>query len=382
MTTLAWTLCSLFLLAAIHPFTTYPLSLLVIQRWRPTRAAGARGPESPADLAICCCAYNEEAVIEEKISNLMMLKELMPTLEILVYVDAATDRTAELVRRHDDWIVLHVSAERRGKTHGMNLLVGMATAPIVVFTDATVTIEPMALVNLQRYFADPEIGCVCGQLTYVNAGESATAAVGSLYWRLEEWIKQMESDTGAVIGADGSIFAIRRRLHHQIPDHLIDDMCLSLSILCDGYRIVWAPDVRATEKTIPSSLGEFRRKIRIGCQSFNVHRLLWGRIRRLDGLSRYKYVSHKLLRWLAIYSLGFSFICLEFALAMASRAELGLGVAAAIVLILYIGAISRINPLAQIWEILVAFVGTGIGVWQSLRGRYYATWTPSPSIRG
>jgi cellulose synthase/poly-beta-1,6-N-acetylglucosamine synthase-like glycosyltransferase len=381
MTTLAWTLCLLFLFAAIHPFTTYPLSLLVIRRWRRARAAGARGPERPADLAICCCAYNEESVIEEKISNLLKLKELLPTLEILVYVDAATDRTAELLRRYDDRIVLHVSPERRGKTHGMNLLVGMATAPIVVFTDATVTIEPMALVNLQRYFADPEIGCVCGHLTYVNAGESATAAVGSLYWRLEEWIKQMESDTGSVIGADGSIFAIRRRLHRQTPDHLIDDMCLSLSILCDGYRIVRAPDVRASEKTIPSSLDEFRRKIRIGCQSFNVHRLLWNRIYRLDGLLQYKYVSHKLLRWLAIYSLGLSFICLEFALAMASRAALGLGVAAAIVLILYVGAISRINPLAQIWEILVAFVGTGIGVWQSLRGRYYATWTPSSSLR-
>jgi cellulose synthase/poly-beta-1,6-N-acetylglucosamine synthase-like glycosyltransferase len=382
MITLALALCLLFFWAAIHPFTTYPLSLLVIRRLRPSRAAGTRRLESPADLAICCCAYNEEAVIEEKIANLMMLKELLPTLEILVYVDASTDRTAELLRRCDDRIMVHVSPERRGKTYGMNLLVGKATAPIVVFTDATVTIEPTALVNLQRYFAEPEIGCVCGHLTYVNAGESATAAVGSFYWRLEERIKQLESDTGAVMGADGSIFAIRRRLHRQIPDHLIDDMCLSLSILCDGYHIVRAPDVLASERTIPSSLGEFTRKIRIGCQSFNVHRLLWDRIRRLDGLSVYKYVSHKLLRWLVIFSLGLSFVCLEFALAMISKAALGFDIAAATGLVLYMGAISRIYPLAQIWEILVAFVGTGIGVCQSLRGRYYATWTPSPSIRG
>src|SRR5215472_5101787 len=151
MMTLAWALCLLFLLAEIHPFTTYPLSLLLIRRWRPASTAGACGPESSADLAICCCAYNEESVIEEKNSNLMMLKELLPTLEILVYVDAATDRTTELLRRYDDRIVLHVSPERRGKTHGMNLLVGMCAAPIVVFTDAGVTIEPMALVNLQRY---------------------------------------------------------------------------------------------------------------------------------------------------------------------------------------------------------------------------------------
>jgi cellulose synthase/poly-beta-1,6-N-acetylglucosamine synthase-like glycosyltransferase len=381
MTVLALALCLLFLWAAIHPFTTYPLSLLVMRRLRPARPVGTGWPERTADLAICCCAYNEESVIEEKIANFMMLKELLPTLEILVYVDAATDRTAELLRPYDDRIVLHVSPERRGKTYGMNLLVGMATAPIIVFTDATVTIEPTALANLQRYFADPEIGCVCGNLIYVNAGESATAAVGSLYWRLEEYIKQLESDTGAVVGADGSIFAVRRRLHHRTPDHLFDDIYLSLSILCDGFRVVRAPDVRATEKSVPSSLDEFRRKIRIGCQSFNVHRLLWPRMRRLDSLSLYKYVSHKLLRWLAIYSLALSFICLELALATASVAKLGLGVAVMAVLILYVGGIRRIKPLAQIWEILIAFVGTGIGVWQSLRGRHYATWKPSPSLR-
>ena len=34
-----------------------------------------------------------------------------------------------------------------------------------------------------------------------------------------------------------------------------------------------------------------------------------------------------------------------------------------------------------IWDIAVAFCGTGIGVWYSLRGERFQTWTPAGSIR-
>ena len=282
---------------------SYPLSLLAIRHWRRVPLPAAPADAARPRFAICFCAYNEERVIEAKVRNLMALRERVPDLEILAYVDAATDRTAELLRAHASAIKLHVSPARRGKTHGMNLLVAQAEAPICVFTDANVMVDPDALDKLARYFSDPSIGCVCGHLVYVNPGESVTAATGSLYWRLEERIKQWETDTGSAMGADGSLFAVRRSLHRPVPEHIIDDMYLSLSILCDGYRVVRAPDVKASEESVVSGAEEFRRKIRIACQAFNVHRLLWPRLRRLAPLKIYKYVSHKWLRWLSIYFL-------------------------------------------------------------------------------
>ncbi len=382
MRALVWALSALFLLAGIHPFVTYPLSLILVRRWSTTPSVRRSPAETSADIAICFCAYNEERVIQDKIANLIVLKDRLPTLEILAYVDAATDRTAELLRRHSERITVCVSPIRRGKTHGMNLLVSKTTAPIVVFTDANVIIDPAALGNLQRYFVDPQIGCVCGHLTYVNANESTTATVASLYWRFEERVKELESDTGSVMGADGSIFAIRRALHRPVPDELIDDAYLSFSILCDGYRVVRAADVRAFEEAHPVSQVEFQRKIRIGCQSFNVHRVLWPRIRRLDALSLYKYISHKFLRWLCIYSFLFSFIFFEAGLAMASAAVFGVEIAAATAatLAVYTGMIKGIKPFEQIGEFLLALVGTGIGVWRSLRGQHFQTWPSSSSI--
>lgn len=381
MATLLLAAGMLCLLLAIHPFVTYPLSLRVIKRLMPSRALAIGAEPDRQSFAVCMCAYNEERVIEAKLENLLSLREGESGLEILVYVDAATDGTAEILRRYEDRITLHISPERHGKTHGMNLLVSKARASILVFTDANVMLDSKALNALRRYFTDPEVGCVCGNLVYTNGGDSVTAASGSLYWRLEEGIKKLEEATGSIMGADGSLFAIRRALHHPPPDHIIDDMYVSFRILCDGYRIVQATDVRAYEESVTDRREEFRRKVRIACQAFNVHRLIWPRLRRLDGLTRYKYVSHKLIRWLSIYFLALAGLFFEGALMAAGLHELALGLGTAALLAFVAGQYAGIRPFAQITDILAALLGAGLGVWQSLRGNLYQTWTPAASIR-
>jgi cellulose synthase/poly-beta-1,6-N-acetylglucosamine synthase-like glycosyltransferase len=378
-------LAGVFMLLATHPFLTYPLSLRLASRRasRQRRYGGAPLETGPTpSFAICVCAYNEAAVIERKLQNMLELRERVGSLDILVYVDAATDGTAELLEPYRDLATIIVSPERRGKTHGMNLLVGQTDADVVLFTDANVMIDREAIPALARQFADPSVGCVCGHLSYVNEGETPTASVGSLYWRLEEAVKRMESGFGAVMGADGSLFAIRRSLHRAVPDNLIDDMYLSLSILADGYRVVSAEDALAYEESVTSSQEEFRRKVRIACQAFNVHRRIWPRLRRLPPGIVYMYASHKLLRWLSIFSLAFSGL-----FAGAGMAAAGVPVAVVLLFVpvgfgfLWLGAYYDVAKLASVAEILISLAGAGLGVLQSLRGRQFQTWTPAASIR-
>jgi cellulose synthase/poly-beta-1,6-N-acetylglucosamine synthase-like glycosyltransferase len=374
---------ALGLLSALHPFTTYPISLWVLRRWRfsplPRRASTA--PAAPVQMAICMCAYNEEKVIEAKMANLLALKRAYPELEICIYVDAASDRTAERLRAYEDQIRLHVSPERHGKTHGMNLLVSMVTKPIVVFTDANVMIDLDAPARLMRYFADPSIGCVSGHLQYTNPEASVTAQSGSLYWRLEEWTKHLETDTGSAIGADGSLFAIRRELHRPPPDHIIDDMYVSMMVFCEGYRVVQADDVIAYEESVTVSNEEFRRKVRIACCAFNVHRVVWPRLRDVDALLLYKYVSHKWMRWLTIYFLVAGVVLFELGLLLDGHGLAASWLAGAAFVGLFFGATASRGPLAQAWDILSAFVATGLGVFRALRGERFQTWTPASSIR-
>jgi len=376
-----------FFLLAVHPFTTYPLSLLVLRALGVNRFA--HGQEQTASLgqqpirfAICMCAYNEERVIEQKMQNLLKLREREPGLQILVYVDASSDRTAGILDTYADRIFLHVSAERHGKTYGMNLLSARADADVLVFTDANVMLDVACLDDLRRHFADPQIGCVCGNLNYVNPGASVTAASGSLYWRFEEALKRLESQTGSMIVADGSIFAVRRLLRHAPPDHIIDDMYVSLMALLDGHRVIQAHDVRAYEESVAKSSEEFSRKVRIACQAFNVHRLLWPRLRRTDWLTRYKYVSHKLLRWLSIFFLGAAALAFIAALVAAGYPLIALGLVVAAAVCGGLGYRWSVKPFAQVVDLLLALLGAGLGVLRSLRGERFQTWTPANSIRG
>lgn len=374
-------LSGLCLLAALHPFITYPLSLWVLTKVRPRPLTPAPGSSREPDLAILMCAYNEEGIIEAKAKNLLDLKAAYPNIEVLVYVDAATDRTAELLRPYEGQIRVVVSSERTGKTPGMNLLMSMTQKPIILFTDANVMIDSDAPKQLMRYFADPHVGCVAGNLRYTNANASVTAESGSLYWRLEEWIKRKESAIGSCMGADGSLFAIRRELHTPPPAELCDDMFVSLQVLCRGARVVQAADVSAFEQSVTSASEEFTRKARIACQSFNAHQHLWPSLRRSSPLVLYQYLSHKWLRWFAFAWLVGAVFFGE--LALLAKHEFVLAVCLPMVgaLLLLVGYLGWEKRLSQIWDILSAFAGTGLGVFQSMRGRTYTTWTPAASIR-
>jgi cellulose synthase/poly-beta-1,6-N-acetylglucosamine synthase-like glycosyltransferase len=372
----------LCLSAAFHPFVTYPWSLLVLQALYPVkRSRSSEVLPAAHSCAICVCAYNEERGIERKVQNLLALRAREPGLEILVYVDGASDGTAHILQEYASQINLHVATERRGKTHGMNLLASKTQASILIFTDANVLMDLNCVGDFLRYFADPEVGCVCGNLVYTNGGESATASSGSAYWRFEEVIKKLEMESGSMIGADGSIFAIRRSLHVAPPDHIIDDMFVSLMILCGGHRVIQASDALAYEESVVSAREEFDRKIRIACQAFNVHRLLWPRLRKLDGITIYKYVSHKLIRWFTIYLLAMAVVAFEVALMWGGHPRIAVALVIGGAVALLLGCVSTLKPFTQITGIVAAFAGTGLGVWRSIRGERYQTWTPAASIR-
>ncbi|NIA67637.1 glycosyltransferase [Pelagibius litoralis] len=375
-------LLGLCVLAVVYPYVIYPALLALVPR-RPLVKVNARlGDEGEQlRLSLAFCAYNEAPTLPEKIANLRLLRQADPALEILAYSDGSSDETAALLKAEEDWIRVFASDQRLGKSQGMNTLVAAAEGELIIFTDANVMVEPASLDAVRQAFTDPSVGCVCGRLIYTNPDDGTTAATGALYWRLEEKVKAMESRCGSTMGADGSIFAVRRALYPTVPPDIIDDMFVSLSILCDGHRVVRVPEVLARERSATDSADEFRRKVRIACQAFNCHRLLWPRLRRLSALDLFKYVSHKLLRWFGIY-----FVLLGIMAAMASLWLMSLTVAAVclpfvLAAIYAVGRRSRLSLLSKGVEILRAMAATGWGLLRSRRGDRYQTWELPQSSR-
>jgi hypothetical protein len=181
------------------------------------------------------------------------------------------------------------------------------------------------------------------------------------------------------MGADGSIFARRRPGYPKIPGDLVDDLAASISVLFDGCRCISAPDVQAYEQSVHIRSEEFRRKRRIACGSMTTYRYLQPKLRELSRIDRFKFFSHKVLRWLGGVVL---FLALIFALLGGWSAGLLL------VTILAIGGTGSIlwllGPrgipiLSPIYEILLSVIATAIGVIESLVGKQYQTWTPAKS---
>ena len=365
-----------FLLLSIHPFVTYPLSLMPFRRRRVVPAAQ---PPLPT-FAICVCAYNEERTIADKARNMIAVADAVPQCELYIYVDGASDRTLERLEPFRNRINVVAAEVRRGKSHGMNVLVDKCTADIVVFTDANVELDRNVLPELAPWFSDPSVGCVCGHLVYSNPDESAMSSSGSLYWRIEEAIKQMESDAFSVVGADGSLFAIRRSAHHVVPDDIIDDFYISMKILIDGMRVVRAPRALAFEKSATSTYDEFRRKIRIACQAFNVHRLIWPEIWP-QPLLAYCYVSHRLLKWVIGYNLLLALLFFLLAMFAIFPPMPVLAVLLFVAVAFAALVAAKFGPALKVLAMLFSFAGTAWGVWRSVRGDRFQTWTPTPSAR-
>ena len=381
---MSWTFfiaSGLFLLLAAHPFTTYPLSLALLRRVRP-RPLSPRPHTRPYRYAVCVAAYNEAAVIRRKAENMIALRRNLGTVDLLVYVDGATDDTVKILAEFAADIDVVVSPNRSGKSAGMNALLARTGADIVIFSDANAMIDPDGVASLGAMFDDPAVGCVCGHLIYSDVeGFSQTAEVGSAYWRLEERIKRLESETGSVMGADGALFAIRRELYRPVRADVIDDMFTSLSIMCDGYRVVRGEDFRAFEPPTTRSDEEFRRKIRISARAFNAHRLLWRRLRKLDAVTIYKYVSHKLLRWFSAVNLLIAALFAWALLASLIGFWITLGLLVATMVVATAVYASGHRPMRMIGEIFFALIAASLGVFSSLQGKRFQTWTPPASTR-
>ena len=360
----------------VYPYILYPAILSIFPRQSIRR--GLSGVTDGGRFSLLFCAYNEAASMPSKLANIQQLKTRYPQLSVLVFDDGSVDGTADLIEREAPYVRVIRGAGRRGKANGMKRLAAIADTEFLVFTDANVLLDTEAIDHLTACFADPTVGGVCGALRYLGAEDSSTASVGNLYWRLEERIKDLESATGSVMGADGSVFSIRRSLYPSFPDYVLDDLTVSMECVFRGYRLVKANDVVAYEKLVSSRSDEFSRKVRIAARAFGTHRYLRNKRSGMSMLNRFKYASHKTIRWF-----GGAFLIIGVFTGVGATAAmsplLAAGLVAIGVLLLAAGMLTSRGIFSSCVEIAIAMIATLIGVGRAVRGRTETIWNPAKS---
>jgi cellulose synthase/poly-beta-1,6-N-acetylglucosamine synthase-like glycosyltransferase len=273
-----------------YPLLCMLLSWLLYKPWR-------KANHEPS-VTLLMVAHNEEEVISTKIENCLALDYPSHKLTIVVASDGSTDGTNALLQKYaTHGVVVHYFPQRAGKMAAINRIIPELHTDIVVLSDANVIYAPDALRQLLRNFADESIGAVSGRVTLVS-DQPIPGIPERLYYRYEWIIQRLESRMGSLIGVDGAMYGMRRDLFQVIPDHVVlDDFVISMNIAKQGKRVVYEPEAKGYEASAASFDIELRRRSRIVAGA--IQSLLRGEgcPRLTQPLLLFKYISHKVLRW-------------------------------------------------------------------------------------
>src|SRR5262245_28134456 len=288
-----------------YAYFGYPVLILLASR------LFGREPDRPEvpdkdlpTISLLIAAYNEEAEIGRRIENALETDYPADKYEIVVASDGSSDRTNEIVRGYERFGVrLLAFPVRRGKATVLNDAIPQPLGAGVRLADANTFTHATAAQRLAGWFRDPKVGVVCGRLVLTDPATGKN--VDSLYWKYETFLKKCEGRLGALLGANGAIYAIRKTLFQGIPGNtIVDDFVIPLLAReRSGCRIVYDKEAVAVEETPARLKSEFHRRTRIGAGGFQSIGMLFRLLSPRNGWTSFTFASHKILRWLCPFAL-------------------------------------------------------------------------------
>lgn len=232
----------------------YPILLLL---WAQLRSRTPRKEFTPRTVSVLLAVHNGATYLEQKLRSIQALDYPPELLEIFVLSDGSTDATESIARQASaqDPRIRVFAEPKLGKWNALNRGLAEASGEILFFTDVRQPLAVNSLRELIANFADPQVGCVSGELM-IEGGS------GGLYWRYEKLLRKNQARIDSVMGATGAIYAQRRALCSPLPPYtILDDVHFPLQAFFAGYRVVFDESAHAWDS--PTELKqEFRRKVR------------------------------------------------------------------------------------------------------------------------
>lgn len=284
-----WLVLGLFL----SPWLIYPSVLFGISMLFRKYSSSWKTPDDWPSVSVLIAARNEEAVIASRIKNLLE-QNYGGSIEILIGSDSSDDETDAIAGAFkDQGVIVHRSGERIGKPMMIKKLLELSNGEILVFSDADTVFAPVTIRELVIPFSNPSVGCVDGSRRNSLDGDTCE----SIYWKYETLIKRMCSYFGAVLGATGAVFALRRELFKPLSSRRADDFELAVMTRIEGSSCVFNEDAIAAEPS-PDDAEQYRRLVRIVSWMSISGVLLMGKaLKKRNFLLFLQLLVHKVLRW-------------------------------------------------------------------------------------
>lgn len=221
---------------------------------RRSRRRNAWGPPVTEPVTVLVPAYNERECIANTLNSLAASDY---PIEVVVIDDGSTDGTADIVEAMAMPFVRLIRQANGGKSTALNTGIAAASHDIVVMMDGDTVFEPSTVRELVQPFGDGTIGAVAGNAKVGNR-ESLIGA-----WQHIEYVlghnldRRMYDMLNVIPTIPGAVGAFRkealRRVGGMSDDTLAEDTDITMAVLCDGWRIVYAERARAWTEA-PASL--------------------------------------------------------------------------------------------------------------------------------
>jgi len=305
------TLFIISLLFIIYTYLGYPAYLIIRSKMFPRPINKEYNVQLPR-VSIVIAARNEEKNMEARIKNLLDIDYPQDKYEVIIVSDGSDDQTNSIVANYSAAhknIRLISYFPSQGKPVALNKGVKEATGEIIVFGDSRQRFEKRAVLELAANFSDPRVGCVSGELVFLEGPDSSIQKEMGAYWHYEKMVRKLESRTGSVAGATGAIYAVRKSLYTDIPrETILDDVLIPLYTILQGYRCVFDPSAVAYDYVSKDMQSELTRKIRTLAGNWQLLALEPKLL--LPGANKiwWGFFSHKIFRLLVPFFLIYLFL--------------------------------------------------------------------------
>ncbi|MDK2988476.1 MAG: hypothetical protein PWR16_5 [Methanoculleus sp.] len=223
--------------------------------------------EFPA-ISIIISAYNEEAVIKERVRNILASSYPVDRYEVIFIDDCSSDNTRRIAEEaFTEAGITHrivANTERLGTNRSYNKAMSLARHPIIVTTDADVFFEHDALAHLiARLISDDRIAAVCGDLHPLPSDPSHPAQMESAYRNYYGRMCSWESAVDSTYTFNGALVAFKRDLVTRIDDKRgADDANTAFEAIRRGFRAAYEPGALVYEDIPRDFHTQYRQKIR------------------------------------------------------------------------------------------------------------------------
>jgi glycosyltransferase involved in cell wall biosynthesis len=227
-------------------------------RQSPAPEAAARSTGLPF-VSVVVPVRNGERSLATCLGSLVAQDYPADRHEILVVDNGSTDRTPAIIDAHP---VRHLHEPRRGVSHARNRGIEESRGEIIAFLDGDCAADPDWLRGIAEPFADPEVGCVAGELRHVEPTTAAERQAKRLLGRWQQFA--FSSNPPYAITANA---AFRREVFDQIgrfDPHLPRAQDVEIGLRFHSHsplRLAYGSHAIARHQHRPTQRGFFQQQL-------------------------------------------------------------------------------------------------------------------------